>query len=387
MNIWLILIAFTFHFTRHGISFPLIPLLAENFGAAPSEIGFTVGAFGLIGVFLSIPLGGLIDRVGPKRMLVFGVIGNIANAAILLHTSTIFELIIAQMIAGLAFTLIIVGSQALFSKMLDPREREKAFGLLTVGASIGQGIGPVFGGFLVERFDYRTAFYLVLIFSSMGLLVLGIRGIKESNSLKRSYSFFQDARLAGGLALNPQVMIILMFTFVVLFAVNLNSSFLPVLLRGEGLKESSIGSLLSVFAVTSIGIRLFFSNLLAFANRKKIIAFAMGTIVVGVGLIPSMSSLMGFAMALLIYGLGFGITQPLSMVMIADLTDPNLSGLAMGLRFTVIMAANLLSPVILGFTVDIIGLKSVFYFAAFVVSITAIYILVIRPGLIPDRRI
>jgi predicted MFS family arabinose efflux permease len=131
----------------------------------------------------------------------------------------------------------------------------------------------------VERFDYQTAFYLVLVFSSMGLLVLGIRGMKESNSLKRSYSFFKDVKLAGGLALNPQVMIILMFTFVVLFAVNLNSSFLPVLLRGEGLKESSIGSLISIFAVTSIGIRLFFSNLLAFANRKKIIAFAMGTII------------------------------------------------------------------------------------------------------------
>ena len=147
MNIWLILIAFTFHFTRHGISYPLIPLLAENFGAAPSEIGFAVGAFGLIGVFLSIPLGGLIDRVGPKRMLVFGVISNIANAAILVHASTISELIIAQMIAGLAFMLIVVGSQALISKVLNPREREKTFGLLTVGASIGLGLGPVFGGF------------------------------------------------------------------------------------------------------------------------------------------------------------------------------------------------------------------------------------------------
>lgn len=387
MNIWLILIAFTFHFTRHGISFPLIPLLAENFGAAPSVIGFTVGAFGFIGVFLSIPLGGLIDRVGAKRMLVFGVIGNIANAAILLHARTISELIIAQMIAGFAFTLIIVGSQAIISKISTPREREKAFGLLTVGASIGQGLGPVLGGFLVEHFDYRTAFYLMLIFSSMGLLVLGIRGTKESNSLKRSYSFFQDVKRAGDLALNSQVMIILIFTFVILFAVNLNSSFLPVLLRGEGLQESSIGSLISIFAVTAIGIRLFFSHLLTFANRKKIIAFAMGTIIVGVGLIPLMSSLMGFAIALLIYGLGFGITQPLSMVMIADLTDPSLSGLAMGLRFAVIMAANLLSPVILGFAVDIIGLKSVFYFAAFVVSITAMYILVIRPGLIPTRRI
>lgn len=386
MNIWLILIAFTFNFTRHGISFPLIPLLAENFGAAPSAIGFTVGGFGLIGVFLSIPLGGLIDRVGSKRMILIGVISNIANAAILLHASTVFELIIAQMIAGLAFILIIVGNQALISKISDPGEREKTFGLLSIGASIGLALGPVFGGFLVERFDYRTAFYLVLLFSSMGLLVLGIREPKEVNSLKRSYNLFQDARLAGGLAFNPQVMIILMFTFVVLFAVNLNSSFLPVLLRGEGLKESSIGSLISVFAVTSIGIRLFFSNLLTFTNRKKIIALAMGTIILGVGLIPVMSSTMGFALALSIYGIGFGITQPLSMVMIADLTDASLAGLAMGLRLTVIMAANLLSPVILGFTVDLIGLKSVFYFAAVLVAITAVYILVIRPGLIPGRR-
>jgi len=384
MNIWLILIAFAFHFTRHGIAFPLIPLLAENIGAEPWEIGFAVGAFGLIGVFFSIPLGGIIDNVGPKRMLVFGVICNIANAVILLHANTISGLIIAQMIAGLAFTLVIVGSQALISKVSNAREREKAFGLLTVGSAIGLAIGPALGGFLVERFDYQTAFFLVLIFSSIGLLILGIRGKKES---KRAYSFFQDVKLAGGLALNPQVMIILMFVFVVLFAVNLNSSFLPVLLRSEGLKESSVGSLISIFGLTSIGIRLFFSNLVAFANRKKIIAFAMGTVIVGVGMIPLMSSLTGFAMALSIFGLGFGIAQPLSMVMIADLTDPSLSGLAMGLRFTVIMAANLLSPVILGFTVDILGLKSVFYFAAFVVSITAIYILAIRPGLIPGRRI
>jgi predicted MFS family arabinose efflux permease len=291
------------------------------------------------------------------------------------------------MIAGLAFTLVGVGSTALISKIPNPLEREKAFGLLTVGGSIGLGLGPALGGVLVERFDYQTAFYLVLIFSSLGLLVLGIRDIKESNSLKRSYSLLQDARRAGGLALNPQVLMILMFTFVALFAVNLNSSFLPVLLRGEGLKESSIGSLISIFGVTSVGIRLFFSTLLTFVSRKKIIVFAMGTIIVGIGLIPLMSSLMGFAIALSLYGIGFGITQPLSMVMIADLTDPNLSGLVMGLRFTVIMAASLLSPVILGFTVDIIGLKSVFYFAAFVVLITAIYILIIRPDLIPGRRI
>jgi MFS family permease len=124
-------------------------------------------------------------------MLLIGVISNIANAVILLHASTISELIIAQMIAGLAFMLIIVGSQALISKISELRARETAFGLLSIGASIGLALNPVLGGFLVERFDYRTAFYLVLLFSSMGLLVLGIRDTEKANSLKRSYSLFQ----------------------------------------------------------------------------------------------------------------------------------------------------------------------------------------------------
>jgi len=75
----LILVAFILHFTRHGIIFPFIPLLSEKMGAGPTTIGFIVGAFSLIAVFLSIPIGGLVDRFGVKRLLVFGVICNIAN--------------------------------------------------------------------------------------------------------------------------------------------------------------------------------------------------------------------------------------------------------------------------------------------------------------------
>lgn len=71
---WLILFANTVHFTRHGIVFPFIPLLAERMGAGPSTIGYIVGAFSLTAVVLSIPLGGLVDRFGVKRLLIIGVI-------------------------------------------------------------------------------------------------------------------------------------------------------------------------------------------------------------------------------------------------------------------------------------------------------------------------
>jgi MFS family permease len=99
-----------------------------------------------------------------------------------------------------------------------------------------------------------------------------------------------------------------------------------------------------------------------------------------------MVSVAGFAILVSIFGLGFGMTQPLSMVMTADLTDPNESGLAMGLRFTAIMVGGLLSPIFLGFIIGTFGLGPGFYFAALVVALSGIHMFIMRPDLIPGRR-
>jgi MFS family permease len=137
----------------------------------------------------------------------------------------------------------------------------------------------------------------------------------------------------------------------------------------------------------STSIRLIFGKLVQLFDRKKIIALSMLAVVLGVGLIPSMFSAVSFAVILAVFGLGFGMTQPLSMVMIADLTDPNQSGLAMGLRFMAIMVANLLSPIFSGFLVGTFSLPSAFYVAAAVVALCGIQMLIVRPELIPSRRL
>jgi MFS family permease len=384
---WLILIVLILHFTRHGIIYPFVPLLAEGMGASLSAIGFTVGAFSLIAVFLSVPLGGLVDRFGVKRLLLFGVGCNILNALILIRADTVSKLIIAQMIAGLAFLLHVVASQAYFSRLSDPSQREKGFGWLGFGASAGQSVGPILGGFLVDRYDYQAAFWVVLVLSSMGLALAGLKRTRESNPTKLSYNLLQDARQAKALATDPSVLMVLVFTFAIIFAVNLRSSFLPVFLRAEGLTEASVGLLISIFAVMSTSIRLIFGKLVQLFDRKRIIAVSMLAVVLGVGLIPLMFSAVSFAVILAVFGLGFGMTQPLSMVMIADLTDPSQSGLAMGLRFTSIMVASLLSPIFFGFLVGTFGLTSAFYVAAAVVALCGIRMLIVRPELIPARRL
>ena len=383
----LILIAYTFHFTRHGIIFPFIPLLAAKLGAGATTIGFIVGAFSLVAVFLSIPLGGLVDRFGVKRLLLIGVLCNIVNAIILLRTDTVAGLVVAQLIGGIAFLLHVVASQAYISRLPDAHRRETGFGWLSIGASVGQSVGPILGGFLVDYINYQSAFWVLLVLSSAGLILVWLKKTRESNPTQVSYSPIQDARQAGSLIWNPNVLMILIFTFAIVFAANLRASFLPVLLRAGGLTEMTVGVLIAIFSVTSTSIRLIFGRLMDTFNRKGILMVAMLAVILPIGLIPSMVSTTGFAILIAIFGLGFGLTQPLSMVMMADMTDPSHSGLSMGLRLTVIMIAGLLSPICLGFIVETIGLAPAFYTAAVVVTLAGIRMFILRPDLIPDRRL
>ncbi|MCP4186095.1 MAG: MFS transporter, partial [Gammaproteobacteria bacterium] len=263
-------------------------------GAGPASIGLIVGAFSLIAVFLSIPFGGLVDRFGIKRPLLLGVICNIANAVILLHANTVSKLIVAQFTAGIAFLPHVVASQAFVSRLPDASRREKGFGWLSFGAAVGLSAGPILGGILVDRFDYQVAFWVVLVLSSGGLILLGLKNTRDTGPTKSSYSPLQDARQVGAMAMEPKVMMILFFTFAILFAASLRSSFLPLLLRAEGLSEFSVGLLISVFAIMATFIRLVFGRLLDIFGRRKILAYSMLAIIMAVGLIPAMTSVAGF---------------------------------------------------------------------------------------------
>lgn len=386
MNQWLILTAYSVHFLRYGVLFPLIPLYAESLGAGSAVIGITVGAFSLIAIFFSIPMGGLTDRFGVKRLLLLGVGCNIVNAAVLLVADSIAVLFLAQAIAGIGFLLHVVASQAYFSRLARAADREKGFGFISFAAAAGQGLGPLLGGFLVGRYGYPVAFGAVFAFSAAGLVIVGVKDSAEVGAVKSTFSLAGDLRQVRQLLHSAGVRIVLLFAFVVIFAVSLRNSFLPVFLINRGLDEAGVGFLIALFAAASTSIRLFFGYLMNHLSRRTVTGLAVTAVVFGVGLIPVMPTPAGYAAALLVFGLGFGLSQPLSMVMMSDLAEARVGGLAMGLRFTAIMAANLSGPVLLGLLAEVAGLAAVFFAAAALAALFGLTSVGLRPDLLPQRR-
>ena len=383
-NIILILIAFSLNFVRYGMIFPLVPLEAQELGASPAVIGLIVGAFSLLSFFLSVPIGGFTDRFGVKRMLLLGALCNASSSLLLLHANILF-LITSQVLGGLGFQLHIVSSQSFVARLESSLGRERTFGYLTFSAAFGQSLGPVLGGVLATRFGYREAFLASLLLSIAGLIVSGIR---ESTGWPRvgRYSLMGDLRYAAKALSDSRMLAVLVFTFGIIFTVSLRTSFLPVLLLKRGLEEADVGLLISIFAAAMTVIRPFTGRIFQVFSRKNMMAFSVLAVAFGVGLIPGLTSFFTTALALCLFGLGFGLTQPLSMVMVADLSDTEHPGLSMGIRFMVITLANLLGPVLLGLLVEGVGPNSPFYASAFLVLAIGACILKWKPGLLPERR-
>jgi MFS family permease len=383
-NIILILISFSLTFVRYGMVFPLVPLEAQELGASPAVIGLIVGAFSLLSFFLSVPIGGFTDRFGVKRMLLLGVLCNTSSSLLLLHANVLF-LMASQVLGGLGFQLHIVSSQSFVARLESPIRRERTFGYLTFSAAFGQSLGPVLGGVIASRFGYRDAFVVSLLISIACLMVSGLREPTRVHRMGR-YSLMGDMRHAATALSDSRMLAVLAFTFGVIFTVSLRTSFLPVLLLKRGLEEADVGLLISIFAATMTLVRPFVGRIFQVFSRKHMMAFSVLAVAFGVGLIPWLSSFLTTALALCLFGLGFGLTQPLSMVMVADLSDPEHPGLSMGVRFMVITLANLFGPVLFGFLVEGVGLNGPFYASAFLVLAIGAYILRWKPGLLPGRR-
>lgn len=340
--------------------FPLIPLYAENLGCTASQIGIAVGSFSVLSMFLAIPVGTVVDKKSVKWTLFLGVLCNIIYSLLLWHSSSLNMLMLAQICGGLGFLVLIVSSQAYISGFTDQRYTESYFGYLSLAAALGQTIGPYLGGAIISKSNFSYLFGTAVLFSITGLWSLGLRESGSNSRKTEQISPRRNIRLKPYLTDLP-FLGILVFTFVIVFAVSLRSSFIPVLFKSFDFSEDYLGFLLSLFALFMTLVRLFMSKLLQSFSRTLLVYTAFACILIGISVLPHFSDKIIPALSMTILGIGFGISQPLSMVMVSDKSMDHTPGTAMGIRFTTITLATFLSPLISGLVVQSLGLEVAFY--------------------------
>lgn len=369
------LIAFVYlvHFLRHGMVFPLIPLFVQQMGYSGAMIGAAVSGFSVLSMMMALPMGRLSDRLSARTLLLLSAFFNLLYSSLLVLAQNIWVLIAAQMMGGLAFLLLIVSSQTWVSEHSEKAVRERGFGFLSLAAAVGQTVGPFLGGFMLSRTSFAAVFSLAVVFSLLGFSIAGLKPAARNEKKEKKGVRTGIKKALAGIAADRKMCAVLIFTFVAVFAGNLRTSFVPVLFKAQGISESSIGLLLSAFALSMTGVRIFIGRLMGRSSREALVGVALVLIFMAVVVLPSIGHAWVAAIAMLFFGMGFGISQPLSMVMVSDRAG-DASGMAMGLRFFVITLGTLLSPALTGLVVQGISLAGGFYFVTGVLFVGTLLI-------------
>jgi EmrB/QacA subfamily drug resistance transporter len=135
-----------------------LPAIQQALGATVYQAQWVVESYALLLASLLLAAGSLGDRLGRRKVFLWGVLVFAVASVGCALSRTVHQLIAARAVQGVGAALLVPGSLALISLAFAPEERGRAFGTWTAFTGIASAIGPLAGGYLVDQYSWSWAF-------------------------------------------------------------------------------------------------------------------------------------------------------------------------------------------------------------------------------------
>lgn len=335
--------------------------------ATALEVGVMMALFAFVPALFAIRVGQWVDRVGPRKPVLFGIC--IMILAVLfpivfdVKTYGLWPLYAACMTNGLGFIFVQLTNQQTVGHLSNAKTRTNNFAFLAMGYSTANLTAPVASGYLIDHLGFQSAYYLSLASVVIGLaaFVFFIRSKLPqtlNNAKKREHhSSFDLFRI-------PHVRNVLIASSFMSMAWDLQSFMIPVYGTEIGLSASQVGWILGVFAMATFFVRLFMPIIARHLSEWQTITAAFGFGTLSYVLFPIFENFYALCVVAFLLGLALGSSQPNVMSLIHTESPPGRTGEALGLRTMLINLCHTTLPLIFGAAGNLVGAGAVFYVVA-----------------------
>lgn len=173
----LLLLMFNMFITMSGIGLviPIMPNFLKEFSATAKELGYLISIIAFAQFVFSPIAGSLSDRIGRKRLIIFGLLLN-GSCQILFGLATdLWQLFFLRFLLGVGSAFIVPPIMAFAADITTMDERSKAMGMIGAAISFGFMVGPGIGGALSNvslHFPFFVAGIAAIIAGILSLLFL-----------------------------------------------------------------------------------------------------------------------------------------------------------------------------------------------------------------------
>ncbi len=364
-----------FSTTMHFISVTIVPLWVVGLEVSPFILGIALGCRPFLPLFLSIHTGALMDRIGPRRIMMFFAAMGLVAPLLYPAMPWIWAVILLQMIWGLADSMGWLGAQTLVGQLMQGRTVYA--GRLSVVSRLGNIIGPPLAGAVWDfagpwaAFGFAALWGLGALVSAWLLPAMPARAAgavappATSASLGRRVVALlpnpADYVSAFRLLAIPAVAITAAIGMMVHVGNNIQASFYVVWLKEIGLTGTLIGILFSLSSVTAT-----IGPLLAAPLSRWVRPYwLLWTVVLGalvlIAITPMLGTVVVIATVLCLRSLLNGVHQPLVITLMLRTADKNSQGKSIGLRATANRVTSIAAPVLMGAIAEVVGIATSFY--------------------------
>ncbi|MFJ6127547.1 MFS transporter [Streptomyces griseoviridis] len=360
---WLLRLVIAFGFAQGAVSMarPAVSYRALSLGADERAIGVIAAVYALLPLFAAVPLGRRTDHGRCAPLLPAGVILISGGCALSGLAGSLATMALWSGVMGLGHLCFVIGSQSLVARRSAPHEQDRDFGHFTIGASLGQLVGPIAAGALIGGQDMAAG-------SARALLVAGAGAAAGCAWLWRVEDRTTATARPGAGQRVPVARILrtrgvpagMLVSLSVLSATDILTAYLPVVGEHRGIAPSAVGVLLSLRAGATIACRLVLTPLLRLLGRPALLAVTCllaAVLCAGVA-VPAPV----WALALTLTALGFclGVGQPLSMTTVVQAAPEGARSTALALRLTGNRLGQVAAPATAGLVAGAAGVAAPF---------------------------
>ena len=349
------------------------PLLALQQGYSAAAVGLLIALFALTQVFLALPAGRFADRHGLRRPLALSVVAASLGAGLVLAWPSFPAMCVSALLTGGATGATVIALQRHVGRSAQsPVDLKRVFSWLAIAPAGANFVGPFVAGLLIDHAGRAPADLLSfrVTFAAMALMPvvcwLLVRSAKEPE--RAPLPAGAAPTRAWDLLREPMFRRLLFVNWLQSSSWDVHAFVLPILGHERGLGASVIGTILGIFAIAAVAVRL---ALPLFANRTSERGVILTSTLVTAAMFcvyPLLQSAWGMGLCSVVLGFSLGAVQPMVMSMLHQITPHARHGEALGLRLMTINASSVAMPMLFGAAGAVIGIGGVFWIVGGVVA-------------------
>jgi OFA family oxalate/formate antiporter-like MFS transporter len=356
----------------------------EDFGWSNAEVSLAFSLRSEVGGIAAPIVGIMIDRFGPRRSLLSGVIVAALGVFGLAFMQNLWQFYLGMFVIALGVSACGGPVGMVATATWFERRRALALSYLTVGGAVA-GLGVPVVAWLVESFGWRDALRaLAVAILVVGLLVsANVRGRPADHPQPMDgdrATPHDDATPVRRMWGVPAAVVMRSRAFIMLSlsqaAVGFGTTALIVhvipYLEGNGISKTSAASAVTIYTLFSLVGRLGLGYLADRWDKRLIMAFSCLLVAVGMPLLAFTTALLPTMAVLLLIAPGFGGTIPVRPAILADYFGTKYFGAVNGGMVFVQTLGAFFGPWLVGWVVDVTGHYTLGWFACAAVTALAV---------------